>query len=150
GQFETCIGLVESQGFIKRFSFGGWVLLQPERLDAYASSMITAAKDESGIGAMLEDDALNVRFRMSKKERIEDGEQEQKLLVATGEDLILREIVVLDKDDNGEKQLIFPSQSARIYPYDSPSPDNNTAIWKFEGAIPTIYTMLLVRLWNTG
>src|SRR5207249_2148161 len=29
-QFETCIGLVESRGLIRRLSFGGLALLQPE------------------------------------------------------------------------------------------------------------------------
>src|SRR5690606_32777484 len=72
------------------------------------------------------------------------------LLLATVEDLILHEIAILDKEDNGNTHLIFPSQSARVYPHDIPEPDPNTAIWKFEGAIPSIYTMLLVRLWNTG
>ncbi len=33
-QFETCIGLVEAQAMLRRFSFGDLVLLQPELLDS--------------------------------------------------------------------------------------------------------------------
>src|SRR5690606_7795074 len=32
-QFETCIGLLESRGLVRHFSFGNLVLLQPELLD---------------------------------------------------------------------------------------------------------------------
>ncbi len=45
-EFNTCIGLVEAQGLIKRLSFGGQVLLQPELLDAYASSIVNEARNE--------------------------------------------------------------------------------------------------------
>ncbi|MFL5586724.1 MAG: hypothetical protein ACJ8DI_03570 [Ktedonobacteraceae bacterium] len=45
-QFETCIGRVESRGLlIRRLSFGNFVLLQPELLDAYASALVNAVKD---------------------------------------------------------------------------------------------------------
>ena len=49
--FETCVGLVESRDLIRRLRFGGLVLLQPELLDAYASALVQAAKDEpDGLG----------------------------------------------------------------------------------------------------
>ena len=47
-QFETCIGRVESRGLIRRLSFGNFVLLQPELLDAYASAFVNAVKEEPG------------------------------------------------------------------------------------------------------
>ena len=52
-QFETCIGRVESQGLVRRLSFGNLILLQPELLDAYASALVMAARDESdGLGCI--------------------------------------------------------------------------------------------------
>jgi WD40 repeat protein len=62
-QFETCIGLVEAKDLIRRFSFGDLVLLQPERLDAYASALITVARDEpDGLGSILEKEARAGNF----------------------------------------------------------------------------------------
>ncbi|OXV05129.1 hypothetical protein Egran_07103 [Elaphomyces granulatus] len=52
-QFETCLGLVEAQGFVRRLGFGGLILLKPEILDAYASALVNAAKDEpDGMGCI--------------------------------------------------------------------------------------------------
>jgi len=93
-EFATCIGRVEAAGLIRRLSFGSLVLLQPELLDAYASALVNAAKDEpDGLGCVLEEDARVGRFRMSKDERIHDVEQEKLLLIATVEDLLRYEIV---------------------------------------------------------
>ena len=44
------------RGLIKRLSFGDLVLLQPELLDAYASAMVNAAKNEpDGLGSLPEE-----------------------------------------------------------------------------------------------
>ena len=54
-QFETCIGRVESQGLIRRLSFGKLVLLRPERLDSYASALVNGVRDEpDGLGSIAE------------------------------------------------------------------------------------------------
>ncbi len=148
-QFETCIGLVESQALIRRFSFGDMVLLQPEILDAYASAMISSAKDEADSdGSIVEEDVINVRFKMPVEERIPDPKEEQLLLIATVEDLIRHEIALRDEDTSGVSILIFPSQSARQYP-DPPEADNRTAIFTFEGPVLNVYATLAVRLWNS-
>lgn len=148
-QFETCIGLVESQALIRRFSFGNLVLLQPEILDAYASTIITAAKDEAdGAGSIAEEVVINGRFRMPEEDRIPDEKEERLLLIATVEDLIRHEIALRDEDPNGISLLVFPSQSARIYP-DMPEPDSKTAIFTFEGPVLNIYATLAVRVWNS-
>lgn len=150
-QFITCIGLVEAQGLIKRFSFGGRVLLRPELLDAYASAMIIAAREETGgLGYLLEERAKTGDFRMPEDERIRDRTQEHLLLIATIEDLVLYEIVVRETNELGESILVFPSQATRLYPHDLLPPENAAAIWRFEGAILSVYTTLIVRLWHTG
>ena len=45
-EFRTCISLLQGRGLIRRLNFGDLVLLQPELLDAYAASLINAAKRE--------------------------------------------------------------------------------------------------------
>src|SRR5207244_10301537 len=82
-QFETCIGRVESQGLIRRLSFGNLVLLQPELLDAYASALVNAVRDEpDGLGSIAEEAVRACDFPMSRDERIKDREQEKLLLIA--------------------------------------------------------------------
>src|SRR5947208_1516764 len=54
-QFQTCIGRVEAAGLIRRLPSGNLVLLQPETLDAYASALVNAARDEpDGEGSIAE------------------------------------------------------------------------------------------------
>jgi hypothetical protein len=148
-QFETCISLVESQGLIRRFSFGNLVLLQPEILDAYASVIIASAKDETDdAGSIAEEVVINCQFRMPKRERIANENDEKLLLIATIEDLIRHEIAMRDEDPNGVSLLVFPSQSGRKPP-GAPEPNGRTAIFTFEGPVLSVYAVLAVRLWNS-
>jgi small GTP-binding protein len=148
-QFETCINLVESRDLIKRLSFGDIVLLQPELLDAYASSIIEAAREEpDGLGCISEEDVLNGRFAMSRDERIQDDEKEKLLLFATIEDLLRHEIALRDQGEDGP-YLIFPSQITRTYP-DLTDPSGKEIVFHFEGPVLNIYATLAVRLARSG
>ncbi|NTU50202.1 MAG: hypothetical protein HGA87_04845 [Desulfobulbaceae bacterium] len=144
-QFETCIGRVESRGLIRWLSFGGFVLLQPELLDAYASALINAVKDEpDGMGSIAEEDARAGRFRMSQDERIKDKDQEHLLLIATVEELLHHEIALREPGDDGA-YLIFPSQFTREWP-DAPDLQRQSMLFSFEGPVVSIYATLAVRL----
>jgi WD40 repeat protein len=148
-QFEICIGRVESRDLIRRLSFGNYVLLQPELLDAYASALINAAKDEpDGLGNIAEEDARHGRFRMSEDERIKDKTLEELLLIATVEELLCHELALRESADDGV-YLIFPSQFTREWP-DAPNPQGQTVIFEFEGAVLNIYATLAVRLTRSG
>lgn len=147
--FETCIGLVEGRGLIRRLSFGNLVLLQPELLDAYAAAMVNAARDEpDGMGSILEADALTGRFRMPEDERLKDEAQERLLLIATVEDLLRHEIALREHADDGT-YLIFPSQLTRENP-DLPDPEGKALVFTFEGPVSEIYVRLAVRLSHSG
>ncbi|RCJ42404.1 hypothetical protein A6770_34880 [Nostoc minutum NIES-26] len=144
-QFDTCIGRVESRDLIRRLSFGNLILLQPELLDAYASAIINAAKDQpEGMGYIVEEDVLAGRFRMPKDERIPDREQEKLLLIATVEELFAREIALRVQTELGPL-LVFPSQFTREWP-EAPDPEGKAVIFEFEGAVLNVYTTLAVRL----
>jgi WD40 repeat protein len=148
-QFEVCIGRVESRDLIRRLSFGNYVLLQPELLDAYASALINAAKDEpDGLGNIAEEDARHGRFRMSEDERIKDKALEELLLIATVEELLCHELVLRESADDGA-YLVFPSQFTREWP-DAPNPQGQAVIFEFEGAVLNIYATLAVRLTRSG
>ncbi len=144
-RFETCMGRVENRDLIRRLSFGGYVLLQPELLDAYASAMVNAARSEpDGLGCIAEEDALAGRFTMPVDERVKTKDQEKLLLIATVEELLRHEIVLKETTEAGA-DLVFPSQFTRERP-DASEPQGKAAVFTFEGPVLNIYTTLAVRL----
>lgn len=143
--FETCIGRVESRGLIRRLHFGNLVLLQPELLDAYASAMVQAAKEEpDGLGFISEGAALEGHFKLAKSERVEDLAQEKLLLIATVEELLRHEIALKEMTDRGV-DLVFPSQFTRERP-DAPDIPGKQVAFTFAGPLNNIYATLAVRL----
>ena len=148
-QFETCIGRVEARDLIRRLKFGSLVLIQPEILDAYASAIVNAAKEEpDGLGCLAESKAQSCEFRMSSDERIANREQERLLLIATIEDLLRHEIALREQADHGPL-LVFPSQFTRDWE-EAPDPPGKTVIFSFEGPILNVYATLAVRLSHSG
>ncbi|MFL5591535.1 MAG: eIF2A-related protein [Ktedonobacteraceae bacterium] len=148
-QFETCIGRMESRGLIRRLSFGNFVLLQPELLDAYASALVNAVKDEpEGFGSIAEAKVQAGDFSIPRDERINNKEQEKLLLLAMVEDLLHSEIALRETADDG-LHLVFPSQSTRENP-ELPDPAGKTTIFSFEGPVQNIYATLTVRLSHSG
>jgi WD40 repeat protein len=148
-QVDCCVRLVEARGLIRRLGFGGLVLLQPEYLDAYASAIVNAARDEpDGLGCIPEDVVRAGRFQMSADERLPDQAQESLLLLATVEDLIRHEIALREPADDGAR-LVFPSQLTRENP-DLPEPEGMTVVFAFEGPVANVYATLAVRLAHSG
>jgi WD40 repeat protein len=144
-KFNTCIGRVECRGLIRQLSFGNYILLQPELLDAYASAMINAAKSEpDGLGFIPEEDALNGRFKMPTDERVANKNQEKLLLIATIEELLQHELALKEVTDLGT-DLVFPSQFTRELP-NAPELPGKFLVFTFKGAILNIYATLTVRL----
>jgi GTPase SAR1 family protein len=144
-KFDTCVGRVENRGLIRRLNFGGYVLLQPELLDAYASAMVNAARSEpDGLGCIAEDDALIGRFKMAADERVTNKEQEKLVLIATVEELLRHEIVLKEATET-ETDLVFPSQFTRERP-DLPDVPGKSVIFVFEGPVLNVYATLAVRL----
>jgi class 3 adenylate cyclase/GTPase SAR1 family protein len=148
-QFKTCVGRVESQGLIRRLSFGDLVLLQPELLDAYASALVNAAKDEpDGLGCIAEKDAREGRFRIPADERIPDRGHEKLLLIAMVEDLLRHELALSEPADDGA-HLVFPSQLTREFPTLT-DPEGKAVVFTFDGPVLNIYATLAVRLAHSG
>jgi class 3 adenylate cyclase/GTPase SAR1 family protein len=148
-QFETCIGRLENRDMIRRLTFGGYVLLQPELLDAYASAMVITAKDEpDGLGSLAEEIALHGKFFVPKEQKVADPSQEQLLLHATIEELILHDLALRENANDGS-YLVFPSQFNRDYE-DAPEPKGKAIAINFEGPVQSLYATLAVRLGHSG
>ncbi|GIK62510.1 MAG: hypothetical protein BroJett018_03040 [Chloroflexota bacterium] len=148
-QFDTCIGLLESKGLIKRLSFGDMVLLKPEMLDSYASALVNAARNEpDGMGVISEEDARSGNFAVPQGERLKNRERENILLIATIETLLRHEIALRTPAAEGT-YLVFPSQITRDMT-NPPELDGPSVVFQFEGPIANIYAMLVVRLSRSG
>ncbi len=148
-QFETCLGLVESKGLIRKLSFGNLVLLQPELLDAYASALVNAVRDEpDGLGSISEEKVREGNFSMSMDEHIADRKQEKILLLAMIEDLLRFEIALREQGEDAP-YLVFPSQSTRENP-NLPDPEGKAVVFRFEGPVFNVYATLAVRLSHSG
>jgi hypothetical protein len=148
-QFDTCIGRLENRDLIRRFTFGGYVLLQPELLDAYASAMVNTAKEEpDGFGSLAEESALGGRFFVPKAQRIADSAQEQLLLHVTVEELVRHDLALRENADDG-RYLVFPSQFNRDYE-DAPEPKRKALAVTFDGPVQSLYSTLAVRLNHSG
>ncbi len=149
GQFDTCIGRLENRDLIRRLSFGGYVLLQPELLDAYASAMVNAAKEEpDGLGSLAEDAALAGQFYVPSEQKVEERGQEQLLLHATVEELVRHDLALRESAADGG-YLVFPSQFNRDYE-DAPEPRGKALAVTFEGPAQSLYSTLTVRLGHSG
>jgi WD40 repeat protein len=148
-QFETCIGRIESRGLVHRLYYDNLILLQPELLDAYASALVSAVKDEpDGLGCIAEANAQSGNFRIPRGEQIKDSDQERQLLKAMVEDLLHHEIALREQTEAGP-QLVFPSQLTRERP-DLHDPEGKAVSFSFEGSALNVYATLAVRLSYSG
>jgi len=148
-QFDTCVGRLENRDLIRRLTFGGYVLLQPELLDAYGSAMVNAAKEEpDGLGSIAEEAALAGKFFVPDEQKIKDPGQEQLLLHATVEELVRHDLALRESADDG-RYLVFPSQFNRDYE-DAPEPKGKTLAVTFDGPVQSLYATLAVRLGHSG
>ncbi len=148
-QFETCIEQMETQGVIRKLSFADLVLLQPELIDAYASALINAVRDEpDGLGSIEEEEVYAGVFYIPASGRLPDKEQERLLLIAMIEDLLRSEITLRERTEDGT-YLVFPSQSTREND-ELPEPEQKIVAFRFEGPVQNIYATLAVRLSHSG
>ena len=146
--FEGCVARLESAGLVKRLKFGDYVLLQPQLLDAYASAIVNAARDEpDGLGSIPERRVIELDFPIPSTDRVlvPQQQRERLLVFATLEELIQHELVLRESSDDGEQLLVFPSAYRRDLPA-SEAPRGDGVVFRFEGPISNIYATLIVRL----
>ncbi|MCA9970355.1 MAG: hypothetical protein KC425_09070, partial [Anaerolineales bacterium] len=143
--FDTGVSRVENRGLIRRLSFGGYLLLRPDRLDAYAAAIIRAAQQAAdGLHMLPEEAVLNGRFDVPAAERVADPAQARLLIIATVEELLRHEIALKEVNESGT-YLLFPAQAPRERP-DRPIGLGYSVVLSFAGPVLSIYTTLAVRL----
>ena len=118
-------------------------------LDAYASAMVNAAKEEpDGLGSIAEEVALAGQFYVPKEQKIPDRGQEQLLLHATVEELARYDLALRESAADG-RYLVFPSQFNRDYEA-APEPKGKALAITFAGPVQSLYSTLAVRLGHSG
>ncbi|WP_292378125.1 adenylate/guanylate cyclase domain-containing protein [Methanosarcina sp. UBA289] len=144
-QFNICVGRLENRDLIRQLSFGGYILLQPELLDAYASAMVNQAKGEpEGLGSIAEEVVLAGKFFVPDEQKVKGPGKEQLLLHATVEELICHDLALWENANDG-RYLVFPSQFNRDYE-DAPEPKGSEVSITFDGPVQSLYSTLAVRL----
>ncbi len=143
--FEGCVARLESAGLVQRLKFWDYILLQPELLDAYASAMVHAARDEpDGLGSIMESKVIDLDFPVPSEQRVQGDRLERLLVFATLEELIQHELVLREATEDGVL-LVFPSAYRRDLP-PSEAPKADGVVFRFEGPVANVYATLIVRL----
>ncbi len=120
------------------------VLLDPTRVDAYASAMLVAAKDEpDGPGHLLESRVRNGDFKLPDTERLGDKEAERHLLWFVVESLLSRDLALRERI-KGKDYVVFPAQCTRELKF--PGKGLFGVAYAFAGPVKSIYATLIAQL----
>ncbi len=152
-QFASCLRRLHQADVLTLLEYGAAhqnpsrqvdVLLQPTAIDAYASAITIAARDEpDGLGHLPESDVLQGTFRLEAEERLGDTDNERKVLATVVEQFLERDIALRERI-NGVDYLVFPSQYTREAPF--PGSTSYGLRYDFEGPVESIFATLVVRL----
>jgi DNA-directed RNA polymerase subunit RPC12/RpoP len=143
-ELRSVVGLLAGPGIVWQLEFGDIVLLQPERINAYASAVIRSVrKHTEEIGAVLEEDVLSGKLDYQDMKRL-SLEEERIVLRAMHQILIDHGLCLRENSEKGPL-LVFPSYFKR----ERPELGDYPAIfvtYEFSGALDEIYATLVVRL----
>lgn len=144
-EFAKMIGCAQAHGLIRQLKFGKQILLKPELLDVYASSMVSFAREEkNGLGYLAETDARKGQY-LDVDDTPLAAHEDDLLLFAIVEDLLHYQIALRD-----EGQLIFPMRF-RLESADNRDLEGKTTEYTLEvGEVQGIFNRLAVRLARYG
>lgn len=120
------------------------VLLDPTRVDAYASALLVAAKDEpDGPGHLLESRVRDGEFKLDKEERLADRESERQVLWYVMENLLSRDLALRERIKSTD-YVVFPSQCTAELRF--PGVAAFGVAFGFAGPVRSIYATLIAQL----
>jgi small GTP-binding protein len=147
-ELHAVVSLLTGPGVVWELKFGSWVLLQPERINAYAQAVIqTLREDEHERGCLPEQRVLSGDLAYhSSMARLPDDE-ERFVLLAMHQTLVERGLCLREYSEKGTL-LVFPS----YYRRERPDLAGHPAVlvsYRFSGFLDEIYATLVVRLHHT-
>jgi hypothetical protein len=144
-ELEAVLGLLEGPGVVWKLAFGSWVLLQPERVNAYAQAVIqTVRSDQRDLGTIGEEKVLRGELAYQSSLPRLPAEDERIVLLAMHQILVERGLCLREHTGHGT-QLVFPS----FYRRERPDVVGHPAVfvsYRFDGFLDDIYATLVVRL----
>ncbi len=147
-ELKAVIGLLAGPGAVWELKFGSWVLLQPERINAYAQAVIqTLREDQFERGCIPEERVLagDLTYQSSAPRLPED--EERIVLLAMHQTLVERALCLREHTETGTL-LIFPSYYRRERKELTGHPAVQVS-YLFQGFLDDIYATLVVRLHHT-
>jgi len=147
-ELRAVLTLLTGPGVVWELEFGSWVLVQPERINAYAQAVIrTLQSDDQQRGCLLEERVLKGDLKYeSSMPRLEE-EDERFVLLAMHQTLVERGLCLRQPSDKGNL-LIFPSYYRRERPEQVGHPAVLVS-YRFTGFLDEIYATLVVCLHHT-
>jgi len=148
-ELRTVVSLLAGPGVVWELKFGSWVLLQPERINAYAQAVIqTMRADEHERGCLAEERVLNGDLTYHSSMARLGADEERFILLAMHQTLVERSLCLRQHTEKGPL-LIFPS----YYRRERPELVGHPAVlvsYRLNGFLDDIYATLVVRLHHTG
>ena len=147
-ELKAVIGLLAGPGAVWELKFGSWVLLQPERINAYAQAVIqTLREDRFERGCIPQEKVLSgdLKYESSAPRLAED--EERIVLLAMHQTLVERALCLREHTETGTL-LIFPSYYRRERKELTGHPAVQVS-YLFQGFLDDIYATLVVRLHHT-
>jgi hypothetical protein len=147
-ELEAVVGLLAGPGVVWELKFGSWVLLQPERVNAYAQAVIqTIREDPYERGCLMEEQVLSGNLTyLSSMGRL-PADEERFVLLAMHQTLVERGLCLRQKTEHGVL-LILPSYYRRERKEMVSAPAVLVS-YQFNGFLDDIYATLVVRLHHT-
>jgi small GTP-binding protein len=147
-ELKAVVSLLAGPGVVWELKFGSWVLLQPERINAYAQAVIqTMRADEDERGCLPEEQVLNGDLTYYSSMTRLGADEERFVLLAMHQTLVERGLCLREPTDEGSL-LIFPSYYRRERPELAGHPAVLVS-YRFNGFLDDIYATLVVRLHHT-
>ena len=108
-ELRAVMTLLAGPGVVWELAFGSWVLLQPERINAYAQAVIrTLQADEHQRGCLMEERILKGELTYESSMQLLGGDEERFVLLAMHQTLVERGLCLRQPTDKGNL-LVFPS-----------------------------------------
>jgi GTPase SAR1 family protein len=146
-QLRAVVGLLASPGIVWQLEFGDFILLQPERINAYAAAVIRKVRAHmEEIGVVPEEDVLTGRLDYQDMKRLPPDE-EQIVLRAMHQTFVDHGLCLREPTEAGTL-LVFPSYFKR----ERPELEGHPAVlvtYRFHGQLDETYSTLVVRLHHT-
>jgi small GTP-binding protein len=146
-ELRTVIRHLIAPGVVWLLNLGQDVLLQPERINQYASALVRSVRSHADeIGCILEKELLDGKLDYQQLERLPES-QERTLLLDLNHVLLERGLCLRESTEQGVL-LVFPSffRRERPIPMDRPAA---FVTYKFQAFLDEVYATLVVKLHHT-